>query len=79
MNSSCFELFKRGTSLLIMGLRQQGQITFYEVEVRKSSTSPGLFAFAWFSANFQSGGIMSRSIISKFEPTYKVNLLTRFV
>jgi hypothetical protein len=63
MNSSYFELFRRGISLLIIGLRQHGQNTLLELGLSMSSTSPGLLAFAWFYANFQSGGIISRSII----------------
>ena len=72
MNSSCFELFKRGTSFLMMGLRQQGQKMLEELGLRMSSTRPGLLALACSCANFQSGGIMSRSIMCKFLPTYKM-------
>ncbi len=63
MNYNYLELFSSGTEVFIIGRKQHGQNTFLEFGLRKSSTSPGLLALAWFWANFQSGGIMSRSII----------------
>lgn len=46
MNSNYFELFKSETSSLIIGFRQQEQITLLELGFSRSSTKPGLLALA---------------------------------